>query len=163
MRCIRPICSIACSSCSVFSIIRPVSRYPSATPSDHERFREWVHTHLPANPTSLQYVHWISCHPDINLLESGPQFLLVAHKELARLSVLGDIDEHSEHLVTILPPPVVPGASNNLRFPRDGVEFLFQLQKGSANQAVGHRLPVIKLQREQDFVATRFAHTWRDP
>ena len=56
---------------------------------------------------------------------------------------------------------VLPRPADGLRFSRNSAEVLSQFEQRLTNQLLGHRLAVIKPQRQEEFESSeRSAHKW---
>ena len=102
----------------------------------------------------LQDLDRISCHPDVDLLESFLQPLLELEKEPATFGLIGNIDEDPDQVIAVRLALVPPEAAYRLRHGRHGPELLLELEQCLGDEVVGHRLAVIEPQREQDLVAS---------
>lgn len=108
----------------------------------------------------LNDVNWMRGDPDVKLPEPCFQLLLVTAEKLAMFRPVFHVHNHPHQIIAESLALMPPDPVDDLRFARNHPEALLQFQQSFGDQLAGHRLPVVKLQREQDFATTTVAHRW---
>jgi hypothetical protein len=108
-------------------------------------------------------INGVGGYPDVDLPKSGFHPLLESREELAIFRTVSHISKNADQFVVKLGLLVLPNPTNDLGFPRYRTKSVAQFGQGFADHGPGHRTTVIEPQREQDFVATPFAHRWQAP
>ena len=105
-------------------------------------------------------------YPEVDLLETLLQPLLQVVKESPVLSRVGHIDKNAREMITRRSSLVVFSA-NDLAFGGNRAKTLFEFRVSSSEQLGRNLSPIVKLQREQDFVTPQqfshqpILHQWR--
>src|SRR6266704_4927781 len=102
----------------------------------------------------------ISGQPDVLLLEAFLQSFFEPDEELPVLRRVLRVHKHASQTIAVEFSFSTPQAKNSLGLTRNSAEFLLQLAQGVSDQLLRDWAAVIKLRRQQDFVAAQGAHRW---
>src|SRR5882672_11673394 len=96
--------------------------------------------------------------PNVLLLEAVLQSFFEPDEELPVLRCVLHVHKHAGQTIAVEFSFSTPQAKNSLGLTGDSAEFLLQLAQGVSDQLLRDRAAIVKLRRQQDFVAAQGAH-----